>query len=88
MIINLATHAWALLGAHGLAWHDPLANPGRVDTVLIRAGSSRARVGSTRPAHLDIYNWKKISGLKPIDGHQARGLRGTSPLFRPDSSPT
>jgi hypothetical protein len=56
-IIKLAGRAWASLGARGPARHGPLANPGRADTVLIRAGPSRARAGTARPAHLDIYSW-------------------------------
>jgi hypothetical protein len=56
MIINLVGRAWVLLGTRGLARHDPLANPGRAGTVLIRAGPSRARAEPTRPTHLDIYN--------------------------------
>jgi hypothetical protein len=47
-IINLAGRAWASLGARGLARHDPLANPGRADTVLIRAEPSLAQAGTAR----------------------------------------
>jgi hypothetical protein len=54
-IINLAGRAWASLGARGLARYDPLANPDRAGTILIRAGTSRARAGPARPVHLDIY---------------------------------
>jgi hypothetical protein len=46
-IINLADRAYASLRAHVPTPHDPLANPGRAGTVLIRAGPA--------PAHLDIY---------------------------------
>jgi hypothetical protein len=49
MIINLAGLVWASLGARGPARHGPLTNPGRASTVLIRAGPSRAWVGTARP---------------------------------------
>jgi hypothetical protein len=47
--------AWASLGDHGSARHDPLANPGRADTVPIRVEPSRDRAGLAQLAHLDIY---------------------------------
>jgi hypothetical protein len=54
-IINLAGCAWASLGARGPARHDPLANPDRASTVLIRARPSHARARPAQPTHLDIY---------------------------------
>jgi hypothetical protein len=54
-IINFTDRVWVSLEAHRLARHDPLANTGWTDTVLICAGPSRAQAGPARPAHLDIY---------------------------------
>jgi hypothetical protein len=62
-IINLAGCACASLRACGPARHDPLANPGRTGTILIRVRPSRARAGPARPTHLDIYIMERLDPM-------------------------